>query len=203
LERAEVYFQFKPYYNKTPDEVGHLVDIIDFTGPSPLKERIEKIVIFPEGLKNQKVVSAIQVINLIKQSVGNVIIHHIGESSVLYEPQKAAKENPILVFLRVAISSLFLFFGSALAIMYFHSDVNMNQAHEMIYYLISGEKNTNPALFSISYTIGVGVGIAVFFEVVNKVRDKNNAGPLELELYQSQKELADYQKDQEGNQKID
>lgn len=199
MEQAEVYFQFKSRYNKTPEETGYLGDIIDLTCPAPLKAKIEKITIFPGGLKKQTIVSAIQVISLIKQTESNITIHHLGESSVLYEPRQAVEENSIFVFLRVAASSLFLFFGSALAIMYFHSDVNMNQAHEMIYYLISGEKNTNPAIFSVSYTIGVGVGIMIFFDVVKKLKDRNNAGPLELELYQSQKELADYLIDQEGN----
>jgi stage V sporulation protein AA len=198
LERSEVYFQFKPYSSKSSGEAVYLRDILELSCPVPIRERIESILIFPEGITEPVRITAIQVIGLIRQAENDISISHIGDSSVLYEPKKTNRENPVFVFLRVAFSLLLLFFGSALVIMYFHSDVNMNQAHEMIYYLISGEKGANPILFSVSYTVGIGAGIAIFFDVFRKIRKKDNPGPLELELHQAEKELTDYLKDREG-----
>lgn len=53
-------------------------------------------------------------------------------------------------------------------------------------------------MFSISYSIGIGAGIAIFFEVINKLKNKENPGPLELEIHQADKEIRDYLRDQEG-----
>jgi stage V sporulation protein AA len=198
LERPEIYFQLKPDYGKSPGEAARLGDILELSGPVSAKEMIEHIPIFPEGIFGPVRVTAIQVIDLIHQDDENITVNHIGDSSVLYEPRQQKKENPIMVFLRTAFSMLLLFFGSALAIMYFHADVNMNQAHGMMYYLISGEKVKNPVLFSVSYSVGIGAGIAIFFDLFRKIKKKDNPGPLDLEIHQADKELKDYLKDREG-----
>ncbi|HHU49696.1 MAG: stage V sporulation protein AA [Caldicoprobacterales bacterium] len=194
----EVYFQFKPYYQKQSGQKANLGDFIELSAAEDIKKRIENIPVFPYGISRPVRLTSVQIIGLIKQEINNISVTPIGESSALYKPAKRKKENPLLVFLRVAFSMLLLFFGSALAIMYFHSDVNMNEAHKMIYYLISGEKVSRPVLFSLSYSVGIGAGIFIFFEVYNKIKNKDNPGPLELEMHQSEKELRDYLRDQEG-----
>ncbi len=194
----EVYFQFKPFYNKQPEEKAYLGDFIELSAAEEIKQKIEQILVFPYGFNKPMRLTSVQVVGLIKEQISNISIIPIGESSALYQPVQQKKENPLLVFLRVAFSGLLLFFGSALAIMYFHSDVNMNEAHQMVYYLISGEKVSKPVLFSISYSIGIGAGIFIFFEVYSKIKNKDNPGPLELEMHQSEKELRDFLRDQEG-----
>lgn len=197
MKTPEIYFQLKPYYNKAPGEAATLGDILEISGPQSIKERIEQIPVFPNGISKPVKVTAIQVIDLIHQAEPDIAIIHIGESSVLYEPIQQNKENPVLVFLRTVFSLLILFFGSALAIMYFHADVNMHQAHSLVYYLISGEKTKAPVLFSVFYAIGVGTGIAIFFDIFQKLRNRDNPGPLELEIHQADKELKEYLKDKE------
>lgn len=203
MECHQIYFQFKPFYRKYPGEKAYLGDFIELSAAEEIKRKIEQIPIFPYGISNPVRLTAVQIVRLINQEIDNVSLIPIGESSALYEPIQKKKENPLLVFLRVVFSALLLFFGSALAIMYFHSDVKMNEAHQLIYYLISGEKVNKPVLFSISYSIGIGAGIAIFFEVFNKLKNKDNAGPLELEMHQSEKELRDYLRDQEGKRQLD
>lgn len=198
MAMIEAYFQFKPYYRKQPEEKAHMGDFIEVSAPDDVKQKIEQILVFPYGFNKPVRLTSVQIIALIKQHINNIILIPIGESSALYQPLQQKKENPLLAFLRVAFSMLLLFFGSALAIMYFHSDVNMNEAHQMIYYLISGEKASKPTLLSIAYSIGIGAGIFIFFEVYNKIKNKDNPGPLELEMHQSEKELRDFLRDQEG-----
>jgi len=200
MDSPIVYFQFKPYYNKLPGETALLKDIIDLTSPAPIKEQIDSIVIFPNGISGSTRVSAIQVIRLITSKTENIILNLIGDSAILYEPKQTSKGNPLFTFLKVAFAFVLLFVGSALAIMYFHADVNMNHAHEMVYYLISGERVNRPYLLSVSYSIGIGIGIAVFFNVFNIKGKRNNPGPLELELFEGEKELKDYLVHLEGKE---
>ena len=51
--------------------------------------------------------------------------------------------------------------------------------------------------------MGIGAGIFIFFEVYNKIKNKDNPGPLELEMHQSEKELRDYLRDQGGENRLD
>ena len=198
MAENRVYFQFKTHYLKFSGEKAHLGDFIELTGEEEARMRIERIPIFPYGISTPTRLTAIQVIKLIHQEAGDVVVSPVGESSALFEPKQKKKENPFLVFLRVAFSMVLLFFGSALAIMYFHSDVNMIEAHQRVHFLISGQETDRPVLLTVSYSLGIGLGIAIYFEVFKKLKDRKNPGPLELEMHQSEKELQDYIKDQEG-----
>ena len=198
MESYEVYFQFKPFYQKKSAERALLSDFIEVSAAEEIKKQIDRIIVFPHGINAPVRLTAIQIVQLIHQAVNRVSVIPIGESSALYEPVQEEKDNPLLVFLRVAFSAVLLFFGSALAIMYFHADVNMKEVHQTVYQFISGKKAAQPVLFSISYSIGIGAGIAIFFEVINKLKNKENPGPLELEIHQADKEIRDYLRDQEG-----
>ena len=198
MGHSDVYFQFKPYYKKYSGEKALLGDFIDLAGPEDIKQRIGRIVVFPYGIDGPVRLTAIQVVELIQQEVNGISIEPIGESSALFEPKQKKKDNAVLMFLRVAFSMVLLFIGSALAIMYFHSDVSMKEAHKNIYYFISGKSASNPVLLSVSYSIGIGAGIAIFFDIFSKFKNKDNPGPLELELHQAEKELKYYRRDQEG-----
>ena len=57
---------------------------------------------------------------------------------------------------------LLLFIGAALAIIYFHEDVSMQQVHQRLYYMITGEFNAQPLLFQIPYSLGLGLGMVLF-----------------------------------------
>ena len=157
-----------------------------------IKQKIEQILVFPTLYKPMRLTSV--VVGLIKEQI-NISIIPIGESRII--PTCATKKENCCWYFYEKLSRIATF-GSALAIMYFHSDVNMNEAHQMIYYLISGEKASKPTLLSIAYSIGIGAGIFIFFEVYNKIKNKDNPGPLELEMHQSEKELRDFLRDQEG-----
>lgn len=199
MQTHKVYFQFKTYFWKASGEKAHLGDFIEMTATQEVQQKIAQIPIFPYGINSPIRLTAVQVITLIHQNLGeDIVIEPIGESSALFEPKQTKKENFLFTALRVAFSMILLFWGSALAIMYFHADVNMNEAHQKVYYLISGQKVDKPVLLSIAYSVGIGAGIAIYFEIFEKLKNKMNPGPLELELHQAEKELYDYLKDQQG-----
>jgi stage V sporulation protein AA len=198
MDNHDVYFQFKSYYNKYPSEPAHLGDFIELTGPEEIINKIKQISVYPYGISSPLRLTAVKVIQLIHEHVGNVRVNTIGESFTLFEPRQQRQKKTISVFLRIAFAMILLFLGSALAILYFHSDVNMKEAHQAVYHFISGEKTDSPALFTVSYSIGIGAGIAIFFDVPEKLKNRNNPGPMELEMHQSEKELKEYISDQEG-----
>ncbi len=189
---STLYFQFKPYLGKRSSETVYLKDILELTGPSPLIENVGEYPIFPKGIQASVRVNAMQVIRVIGDIAPDMDIQALGDTAALFEPVTANNANPFFTFIKVIAASILLFIGSGLAIMYFHADVNMHEAHQMVYYLISGERVERPVLLSVSYSIGIGLGIALFFDVFTLGRKKGNPGPLELEMYQNEKELEDY-----------
>ncbi|SDH10245.1 stage V sporulation protein AA [Alteribacillus persepolensis] len=92
-----------------------------------------------------------------------------------------------------------LFIGAALAIMNFHEDVSMLQVHQKLYALITGTELEQPLLLQIPYSIGLGLGMILFFNHVFKKRINEEPSPLEIEMFHYQKDIEKYISDTESD----
>lgn len=201
MENA-VYFEFKNKLAKAANEAVYLKDVINYTTSDDNKAKLGTVVLFPGGINQPVKITSLQIIDLIRETIGEVTIYPLGPYQAIFTPKQTSPGNPVINFIKILGVSVLLFFGSALAIMYFHSDVGMNEAHKSIYYFITGNKEDKPLLISMSYSIGLGIGIALFFDVfsIGKKKLKKKPGPLELELFQNEKELDDYLMSNEEDQ---
>ena len=80
---------------------------------------------------------------------------------------------------RAAAAFLLLMLGSALTISWFHADVNMLEAQQHLYRLITGRAATTPWLITLPYAAGVFLGVALFYALLGK---KRTVAPLEIKL---------------------
>lgn len=92
--------------------------------------------------------------------------------------------------LRTIAAFALLLIGSALGLAWFHSDVDMPRAMELVYTLLTGQAVTDVRLITWPYILGVALGVAVFYDVVPT---KKAVTPLEIKLseYQSDMEKAE------------
>ena len=134
---------------------------------------------------------------IVQKAVGlnpSIDINMIGATEVLMEIKSREEENKVFKLAKVISILLVLFFGSGIAIINFHEDVNMTQSLEKIYYTFTGIKASKPLLMTIPYSIGLGLGIMVFFNRVisSSNRRKKEPGPMELESYLYDKDMDQY-----------
>ena len=87
---------------------------------------------------------------------------------------------------------LLLFFGSALTIMNFHADVNMQEVQIRIVEMITGHRNEHPYVFQVAYSVGIGFGMVMFFNHLFKKKWNEEPTPLEVEMYLYQKNIDQY-----------
>ena len=90
--------------------------------------------------------------------------------------------------IRTILAFLLLLVGSALAIGWFHADVNMIEAQQGLFRMITGKEADNQWLIIIPYAIGVFFGVALFYALLGR---KGTVSPLEIKL-------EDYRKSAEG-----
>lgn len=76
--------------------------------------------------------------------------------------------------------------------MNFHEDVSMRDVHIALYEMITGERNEYPYLLQIPYSIGLGLGMIIFFNHVFKKRLNEEPSPLEVEMFNYQLDLDEY-----------
>ncbi len=197
-----VFFQFKPNIVKRAGKPLYLLDAIDIFCSRQVEEAIKDIVILPAHHNGNHIITAIEVIRLISENAGISDVHVIGDGKALIEYKDQRPSNALMGWLRLVATALLLMIGSGLSIMYFHADVNMHQVHSALHYIITGERSTRPLLISIPYSIGIGIGIAVFFDVFSVGKKKGKPGPLELEVYTYEKEILSFRKDEEESEEF-
>lgn len=168
-----------------------LGDVAQLAGDSSVVELLQNEIIYKITAhdKTHVVIDVMKVIEIIQQKASHVQINLLGSGQtlveIIYEKKKA---HPIFF----GLVWLLLFIGAALAIIYFHEDVSMQQVHQRLYYMITGEFNAQPLLFQIPYSLGLGLGMVLFFNHVFQKRINEEPSPLEVEMFQYQQSLDQY-----------
>lgn len=133
--------------------------------------------------------SILKVIERIHQDYPNVEIVNCGESDFLVEYQLQTVKNPLLEKLKVFLTSVLVFFGSAFTIMAFHIDIGIEETFERFYTQVMGISKPQVTVLEISYSIGVAVGIIVFFNHFSKKKLTKDPTPMEVEMKKYNKDL--------------
>jgi len=137
--------------------------------------------------KKNYLVSVTDIIKIIKKTYPEYTVNNVGEMDTLVQyAAKKSQDRPWLKWLRVAFVVTVLFVGSATAIMSFHTDGQMPKIFENYYRMFYGEAKSNPLIVNIPYSIGVAVGIIVFYNhfMGKKITDDPTPIEVEMELYE-------------------
>lgn len=154
-------------------------------------ERLRGLVLYEHKKAdgNRVVIDLLQIVKKIREKQPEMAVEAYGDPQVLVMvAEKPVKPKiPVLMF-----SWLLLFFGSGLAIMNFHTDVSMKEVHIRIVELITGDRNDHPLWFQIPYSLGIGLGMMLFFNHLFRKRFNEEPNPLEVELYMYQENVNAY-----------
>ena len=155
------------------------------------KGDIEGIVVFqiPKDKDDTYLIYVIDVIRSINHQYPDATVTNVGEMDILVEyHQKEKKDSKVLEFLKVFAICVILFAGGATTIMSFHSDVQLPLIFQNYYYMFFGENVEMPAILSIPYSIGLAVGVMVFFNHFSKIKITDDPTPIEIEMTTYEKE---------------
>lgn len=141
-----------------------------------------KMIKIPDEKKHRYVVSILKLIEKIHEEYPSVSVQNLGPADIIvtYEPQQ--KKNSIMEWIKVGLVVLITFFGAAYSIMAFNNDVNTPKLLEQIYEQIMGTKKTGFTILELTYSIGVVIGILVFFNHFGKKKFAVDPTPMEVEM---------------------
>ncbi|MCT2345268.1 MULTISPECIES: stage V sporulation protein AA [Niallia] len=186
-----VYIRMRNRIEKRLNEDVLLQDLAQVIAADALMEQLEAMVIYriSEGDRNIIVIDSTRIIKAIRSINQDLEIQIIGPAQTIIEVILKKKEASIPLFLLVW---LLLFIGSALTIMNFHEDVSMQAVHQKLYKIITGKEVEKPLIFQIPYSLGLGLGMIIFFNHVFKKRFNEEPSPLEVEVFSYQQALDQY-----------
>lgn len=143
-----------------------------------------KLYAFPnqEKKKQYRVFSILKVVELIQQKYPNAQVSNEGELDFVVEYVVSADAGKYLTIVKTMLLTILIFFGSAFSIMAFNNDVSIGDLFAKFYYQITGQTSSGVTELEISYCIGLGIGITVFFNHIGKKKLTPDPTPLQVEM---------------------
>lgn len=128
------------------------------------------------------VCSSLDVVKKIHGISDQIQVVNLGEIDFLisYRPQK--KESSSTDVWKAAGVCLVVFFGAAFAIMTFNNDGNVTDIFQKIYQLIMGRTAQGITVLEVGYSIGLVVGVVVFFNHFGRRKLTVDPTPIEVQM---------------------
>ena len=162
-----------------------LGDLIEMECADPqvvFKLKTIKVMKMPDQGKHRYVLSILKIIESIHKEYPNLEIQNMGAPDVIvvYEAQK--KNNAVWQWTKVVLVCLLSFVGAAFAIMTFNNDSGTSQLFVQIYEMFTGKTHEGFSVLEAAYSVGLTVGIIVFFNHFGKKKFTVDPSPIEIEM---------------------
>lgn len=168
-------------------------NIAELQGKKATIEKIYPLIIMeiPNEDNQNYIVSVLDIIRIIQDYNPQLIVYNLGEKdTIISYKQFEKKDNKFFTFLKITFVAAVLISGSAVAIMAFHTDTQLNKVFSNFYFIFLGHNDYQPYLVEVPYAFGLALGISVFFNHFSKIKYTEDPTPIEVELkvYESQVE---------------
>ena len=118
------------------------------------------------------------------QSVGEM------DGMIDYNPVKE-KKRPVIEWLKVFVACMIVFAGTSIAIMAYQTDVSLGKTFTTLYEVFTGDVVQNPVWITIPYSIGMPLGILVFFNHIGTKKLTDDPTPIEVEINTYETQVGD------------
>ena len=157
-----------------------------------LKSQAEKVIVysFKEGEKEKAVFSLIYIYKKIYECMGsNIQIHSVGASECLVDWIQEKRPSKLLGYVQVVLVGLVTFFGAAFTIMTYNADAGVPDVFRTLYEMFTGRSGGNGVL-ELTYSIGIGIGVIVFFHHFEK-KGRKTPTAMEVQMNKYEKDVVD------------
>lgn len=155
------------------------------------KAKAIKLHSFNKQEKKRQVFSILKLIEMIHQSCPGVSVENIGEADILLERVDVNKHKSGIQTVKVIFVAAISFFGTAFTIMAFHNDIGINKVFGKVYEMVIGQPSANYSIMELAYSIGLALGIIIFFNHIGGRRITKDPTPIEVEMRIYEKDVND------------
>ncbi|MGL5435255.1 MAG: stage V sporulation protein AA [Lachnospiraceae bacterium] len=158
-----------------------------------------------EEKPHRYVENVLDVIKKLEKLDPSIQINNVGEVDFIIDYIPPVKPNHAWQWIKAIFVSMVSFCGAAFAIMTFNNDSNASDVFSQIHMLITGTESNGFTIIEFSYSIGLGIGIILFFNHFAKWKLNTDPSPLEVEmrLYEENVSKTLIQNDGRKEQEID
>ena len=137
---------------------------------------------FQKSDKNRCVIGVLKVIQLIHQEYPAFAVDIVGETETIVE-QITGKSKPLWIdWIKVALVSAICFFGTMYTIMSYHNEISIIDLFKQIYTMATGMESDGFTPLEAAYSIGLSLGIIVFYNHIGKRKLTPDPSPITVEM---------------------
>ena len=162
--------------------LSDVADVYCVNQAAESKAKALKVLTIRENRNKRYILAAIDVIEKLQEQDPKLQIDNLGEVSFIVDYQKPGKPAYFTAWLKTLFVCVIAFFGSAFAIMTFNNDASVSDVFKEIYRLVMGAESDGFTVLELSYTVGLALGIIVFFNHFAKIKINTDPTPLEVEM---------------------
>lgn len=146
------------------------------------KAKSLKIYQFSEKDKKRQVIDVLKVIERIESECQGVSVENIGENATLIELVNPDRHKGPVQWMKLVFVAAVSFFGTGFTIMAFHNDIGINKIFAAVYEQVMGYASDGYSILEVSYSIGLAMGIILFFNHIGGRRITKDPTPIEVEM---------------------
>lgn len=153
------------------------------------RKRMEEIEIFrfQKDMNRRQIIGILWIIQKLQEEFPNIEVIPLGPTDVIVEYIPPVSPMPLLSShffenTKIVFISLISFFGGAFSIMAFHNDIGISSLFSTIYSSLTGETGNQYTILEISYSIGLALGIILFFNHIGKKKITKDPTPIEVAM---------------------
>ncbi len=184
IERSAIYVKGDQNTEVKSEKVslGDILEIACVDCHVLAKVKSLPIVHFHKEGPKRLVISIVKIVEKIHEEYPNAEVINLGAPDMIITYEEEKKKSLLLERIKVGFVCLLTFVGAAFSIMTFNNDVGISKLFAQIYESVTGEMKTGLTILEISYSIGISVGIVVFFSHFGKKKFSVDPTPIEVEM---------------------
>ncbi|MCL2620044.1 MAG: stage V sporulation protein AA [Defluviitaleaceae bacterium] len=187
----EIYIKPKKKAHVSRDKAVLVSDVADVFAEDGLQKRAEGVRLLADIGDEPRVVSVLDMVEAIVLTLPGHTVVNVGEIDTVVVATRPQKDCKVLEWTKVALVSLILFVGSITAIMTFHTDSQLGTVLQNYHKIFFGVENQKPYIINIPYSIGLAVGIMVFFNRFAGKKITAEPTPIEVEMETYEQDVED------------
>lgn len=162
-----------------------LKDIAQIECSNKETENRVKVLILPGAVEQKPgryVKSVMEVVECIHKEFPRLEINNLGEADFIITYEKAEQPSNLLAWAKTISVCVLSFFGAAFSIMTFNNDVDVTGLFAQVYELFTGQTSDGFTVLELSYSLGIGLGIILFFNHFAGKKLTEDPTPLEVQM---------------------
>ena len=126
--------------------------------------------------------NVLEAIEKIHEMDVSIQVTNLGETDFIIDYQKSKSPKYLWQWTKTWFVCIVCFFGAAFAIMTFNNDASVGDVFKEVYKIVMGRESDGFTILELSYSIGLMLGIVLFFNHFSVWKLSTDPTPLEVEM---------------------